>query len=130
MPIELPDLQYLKAAEGYVALGMLIEADRELDKIDPLNRAAPECLALRVEIYRGLKKWELMREISRRLHEFNPDELQWIISYAFATRRAVSIGVAKDILLKSIANFPKEGLVFFNLACYDCQLGNFESAKD
>src|SRR5438477_5459215 len=73
---------------------------------------------------------ELMREISRRLHEFNPDELRWIISYAFATRRAVSIEVAKDILLKSVANFPKEGLVFFNLACYDCQLGDFESAKD
>jgi hypothetical protein len=26
-----------------------------------LNRAAPEVLALRIEIYRKLKKWELMR---------------------------------------------------------------------
>jgi len=60
-----------------------------LDKIDAFNRAAPEVLALRIEIYRALKKWELMGEISKRLNEFQPNEVQWILSYAFATRRGV-----------------------------------------
>jgi hypothetical protein len=52
-----------------------------------LNRAAPEVLALRIEIYRKLKKWELMREIAKRLNDFQPNEIQWVLSYAFATRR-------------------------------------------
>ena len=28
------------------------------------------------------------------------------------------------------AKFPKEAVIYFNLACYDCQLGRLDSAKD
>jgi hypothetical protein len=56
-----------------------------------LNRAAPEVLALRIEIYRKLKKWELMREIAKRLNDFQPNEIQWVLSYAFATRRGEKV---------------------------------------
>ena len=59
-----------------------------MDKIDPFNRAAPEVLAIRLAIYHGLKKWELMQEIAKRLAEFQPDEIQWTILLAYATRRA------------------------------------------
>jgi tetratricopeptide (TPR) repeat protein len=109
---------------------MALDADAELDKIDPFNRAAPEILALRVEIYWKLKKWELMREIAKRLNEFEPNEVHWIVSYAFATRRAVSIEVAKKILLSAVSRFPKEAVILFNLACYECQLGRLDVAKD
>jgi hypothetical protein len=56
-----------------------------------LNRAVPEVLALRIEIYRKLKKWELMREIAKRLNDFQPNEIQWVLSYAFATRRGEKV---------------------------------------
>jgi tetratricopeptide (TPR) repeat protein len=130
MTLEPPDNQYLRAALGYVELGLFLEANEELEKIDAFNRAAPEVLALRIEIYRGLKKWELMVEIAKRLNQFQPNEVQWILSYAFATRRAVSIEVAKEILLESVAKFQKEAVIFFNLACYECQLQRLDSAKD
>jgi hypothetical protein len=55
---------------------MFLEADTELDKIDPFNRAAPEVLATRLAIYRGLEKWELMREIVKRLADFQPNDIQ------------------------------------------------------
>ena len=35
MPLEPPEQQYWQAAAGYVELGMFLEADMELDKIDP-----------------------------------------------------------------------------------------------
>src|SRR5215216_6321933 len=98
MPLESPDQQYWQAATGYVELGMFLEADAELDKIDPFNRAAPEVLALRIAIYRGLKTWELMQEIARRLADFQPEDVQWTISLAYATRRVDSIHAAKEIL--------------------------------
>ena len=73
MPLEQPDWQHCQSAAGYVELGMFSEADAELDKIDPFNRAVPEVLALRIATYRGLEKWELMKEIAKRLADFHPD---------------------------------------------------------
>ena len=77
MPLEPPDQQHWQAAVGYVELGMFAEADSELDKIDPFCRALPEVLAVRLPIYRGLKKWELMQQIAKRLKEFEPDNVRW-----------------------------------------------------
>jgi hypothetical protein len=53
VPLEPPDQQHWQAATGYAELGMFLEADTELDKIDPFNRAAPEILAIRLAIYIG-----------------------------------------------------------------------------
>ena len=97
MPLEPPDQQYWQAAVGYVELGMFAEADSELDKIDPFCCALPDVLALRLAIYRGLKKWELMQQIGKRLKEFEPDHGQWTISLAYVTRRAYSIDTAMEI---------------------------------
>ena len=129
MPLEAPDHQYWRAAVGYVELGMFVEADSELDKIDPFCRSLPEVLAVRLAIYRGLKKWELMQQIAKRLKEFEPDNVQWTISLAYATRRAYSIDVAMEILLNAVAKFPKEAAIRYNLACYHCQRGEIENAN-
>jgi len=109
---------------------MFLEADAELDRIDPFNRAAPEVLALRIAIYQGLEKWELMQEIAKRLAQFQPYHSQWAISLAFATRRANSIQAAKELLLNAEPNFPNEPAIKYNLACYFCQTGDIETAKN
>jgi tetratricopeptide (TPR) repeat protein len=129
VPLERPDSQYWQAAAGYAELGMFLEADKELDKIDPFNRAAPEVLALRIAIYRGLEKWELMQEIATRLAQFELDDVQWTISLAYATRRANSIEAAKQVLLNAQPKFPKEPAIKYNLACYFCQTGDIKTAK-
>jgi hypothetical protein len=129
VPLDQPDRQHWQAAAGYGELGMFLEADKELDKIDPFNRAAPEVLALRIAIYRGLEKWELMQEIAKRLAEFQPDDIQWTISLAYATRRANSIQAAKEVLLNAEPKFPKEPAIKYNLACYFCQTGDIKTAK-
>jgi tetratricopeptide (TPR) repeat protein len=109
---------------------MFLEANSELDRIDPFNRAAPEVLALRIAIYHGLQKWELMQELAKRLADFQPDTIQWTVSLAYATRRANSIEAAKEILLRAEPRFPREGIIKYNLACYYCQLGEIEHAKN
>ena len=129
MPLEPPDQQHWQAAVGYVELGMFQDANDQLEKIDPFNRAAPEVLAVRLGVYPGLKKWELMREIAKRLAEFQPNDIQWITSYAYATRRAESIPAAKEILLNAEPKFPQEGIIKYNLACYFCQIGDLQNAK-
>ena len=130
MPIEPPDQKFFDAARGYAELGMYRDANEELEKIDPFLRAAPEVLALRIEIYRGLEKWELMTELTKRLTEFEPENPQWPVSLAYATRRENSIEAAKEILLNAERKFPKEAVIKYNLACYCCQLAEIENAKN
>ena len=70
-----------------------------------------------------------MQQIAKRLKEFQPDNVQWTISLAYATRRAYSIDVAMEILIDAEAKFPREAAIPYNLACYYCQLGEMEKAK-
>lgn len=109
---------------------MFDDANAELERIDPFNRAAPEVLRVRVAISHGLKKWDALQVVAAKLVEFEPTNVQWTVSLAYATRRAVSIESAREILLAAEAQFPNEGVIPFNLACYYCQLGDLETAKD
>jgi tetratricopeptide (TPR) repeat protein len=127
--LELPDRQHWQAAIGYVELDMYLDAGAELDKIDPLSRVAPEVLAVRLEIYAGLQKWELMQAIAQRLTEYDPKNVQSWISLGYATRRAQSIEAARSILIQALKSHPEEPMISYNLACYECQLGNLPAAK-
>ena len=57
-------------------------------------------------------------------------DVQWVIALAYATRRANSIEAAREILINAESKFPKEAVIKYNLACYFCQLGNLETAKN
>ena len=70
-----------------------------------------------------------MREITGRLCECDPRNLQWFISYAYATRRSENINAAKNILINALPKFPREAIMYYNLACYECQSNKIESAK-
>ena len=130
MPLESPDQQHWQTAVRYVELGMLHDANDQLQKIDPSNRAAPEVLAVLIAVNHGLKKRELMRDIAKRLAEFQPNDIQWTISLAYATRRTDSIQAATQILLNAERKLPQEAIIKYNLACYYCQLGEIGSARD
>jgi tetratricopeptide (TPR) repeat protein len=129
MPLEPPDQHHWKAAVGYVELGMYESANAELEKIDAFCRAAPEVLAVRVPIYHGLKKWELMQIVARKLAEYQPDNYQWKICDALATRQAQSVQAAKKILLSADKLHPRQPRILVNLACYCSQLNEIELAK-
>lgn len=130
MPLEPPDKHCCDAAIGYAELGMLDDANAELERIDPFNRAAPEVLRVRVAIYHGLKKWDALQVVAARLVEHEPTNVQWVVSLAYATRRADSIESARDILKAAQAIFPNEAVIPFNLGCYFCQFGDLETAKE
>jgi hypothetical protein len=129
MPLIPDDQRHLTAAEGYAALGLYLDANAELEEIDAEVRHVAEVLTVRLEIYRGLERWELMRTVAGRLAAHDPDNAQWSISLAFATRRAQSIEAARRILLEAVERLSKEPILHYNLACYECQLGELEVAK-
>lgn len=129
MPLEPGDERYLESARGYTALGMHSEANEELEKIDPFLRCLPEVLTVRLAVYQSAKHWELMQVVAKQLLRSDPHNPQWPISLAFATRRFESIEAAKPILLEAAVKHPEEPMIHFNLACYECQLGNLDAAR-
>jgi hypothetical protein len=90
----------VRAAHGYIELGMFEEANAELEEIDPFRRHLPDVLIARVAIYQALKKWDLMAVVAQKLVEWNPSEPGHFIDLAYATRRAESVLMAHAILTR------------------------------
>jgi tetratricopeptide (TPR) repeat protein len=129
MSLPKSDEEHLRSACRYIELGMFQEAQAELEKIDPLSRHLPEVLAARIPHYRALEKWDVMAIVAKKLAEWNPNEPGHFVDWAYATRRAESIHQAHAILTRAAELHPDHGLIQFNLACYEAQLGNLGRAK-
>ena len=101
----------------------------KLEEIDPFCRHLPEVLSARLAIYHGLKKWDLLAVVAKRLAEWNPKEPGFFIEFAYATRRAESIHAAHAILTRAAGLHPTNPTIQFNLACYEAQMGSLDRAK-
>ena len=119
----------LVAAQGYLELGLPLEANNEIENMSVEVRHLPAVLEVRVGIYRKMEKWELMQTVAKSLALHDPDEPQFTIWWAYATRRAESIESAKRILLEAVGQHPAVAIFHYNLACYESQLGDVEVAK-
>ena len=120
----------LQAAIGYLELGMALDANDEIEAIDPAKKTLSEVLAVRVEIFRALSKWELMEVVARQLAFQQPDEPQNFISLAFATRRAIGVQEALAVLARVANRFPTCATILYNLACYAAVFGHLDVARN
>ena len=130
-PLEPPASHHLNAALGWLGLGDPAEANRELEQIPAELRMHPAVMAVRYDIHSQARHWELAAEVAGALVAATPDEPAGWICLAYATRRKPggNIPQAREILTRAQARFPRHSLISFNLACYECQLGNREWAR-
>lgn len=120
----------LNAAQGFLELGDPDSAWEELESISAEDRSHPVVLRMRVEIYQAKSRWMEMAEVARHLTEIEPAEPQHWIHRAWAERRHIGPETAESTLLKALEGFPKEPLIHYNLACYACQMGRLDEAKE
>jgi predicted Zn-dependent protease len=130
-PLEPPDSHYVSAAAGWLGLGNWREAGAELEHIHPAFSSHPEVLAMRYEILAKAGHWELAAETATTWTKNAPGERGAWIAQAYAARRKPGGGIspAKAILAAARRRFPTEPLIAYNLACYECQLGNLPQAR-
>ncbi len=129
MPIEsVEDKRFLEAAGGYVELGMFLEANNELEEMDPFRRASPEVVKLRLKIYIGLKRFELASIVAKKLWDWERKS-EWAIAWSNAVRQSKSLEPARQILLNAERKLPHDAAVKFNLAKIESALGRIEHAK-
>ena len=60
---------------------------------------------------------------------FERDAQYWI-SLAYAQRGYIDLQTVEKNLLEAHNRFPKEATIPFNLACYACQLGRLDEARE
>jgi tetratricopeptide (TPR) repeat protein len=129
MPLSSDEQIHLTAAQGFLALGMLLEGNNTLDDIDPFCRHLSQVLAVRVKVSQALERWELMQAVAKRMVEYDPDDSGWWVLWAQVTSKAESIEAGKLILVNALERHPLDAGVHFNLACYECRLENMDDAK-
>ena len=130
-PLQPPDSHFVSAAAGWLGLGNWQEAGEELKHINPALSSHPDVLAVRYEILAKAGHWELAAETASAWTKTAPGERGAWIAQAYAARRKPGGGIspAKAILAAARQRFPNEPLIAYNLACYECQLGNLTQAR-
>lgn len=119
----------LRAAEGWLELGDWQSALDELAGISPAYRDHPNVLDLRWSIHAKAGNWNACVEVGTALKKFAPDrETSWI-HHAYALHELKRTPEAWASLSPAAQKFPAEPTVFYNLACYACQMGKLDEAR-
>lgn len=124
------DRMALQRAQGWLELHLPLEANEELDEIQPTMRAHPEVFKLRYSIFSAAKKWDMALEIANCLHRELPDDPYGGVHAAVALYRLGRTQEAKALSLGLAPRFPGDWSIPYNLACYCAQLSEIQEAQE
>lgn len=129
LPLPPPARRRLAAALGWIGLDNPDEARAELDALPPDCAGQRDVLACRLALASSRDEWASSRDLAEALVMREPEEPQWIISLAYATRRCRSLPEAEAILRAARPRFPQDAILPYNLACYAAQQGRLDEAR-
>lgn len=124
-----PDLHHARAAEGWLDLGVIDEAQIELEKLSPSAGFVPDVLDLHWRLRSARLDWEGSLSIAERVIALAPERANGWIHRSFALHELRRTQEARDNLLKAVELFPDQSIIPYNLACYACQLGDLDTAR-
>lgn len=124
-----PELHYLRAASGWLDLGLPEEARFELQKIGGAAARHLEVLALRWELSARAGCWEEALEIAQQMVAADESDAAGWINRSYALHELRRTTEARESLLPALPRFPDVGLIPYNLACYACQMGDIGAAR-
>ena len=126
----IPTRRHLQYATGFIELGMFADAERELRAIAVNDQASAEVLTRWIDLHMHAKQWKEVISVSRQMVRIKPDDDKGWISWAFALRELNHFEEAREVLLKAMPLHGKTcDVLHYNLACYECLLGNISEAK-
>jgi len=123
------DKRHLEAAEGWLELGLHLEANKELEQITTQQQDHPDVLELRWHISAKEKKWEVCIDIATAIIKLAPMSSNGWIDRSFALHELKRTQEAYNQLLPVVDRFPKVWTIPYNLACYASVLHQFEEAQ-
>ena len=123
------DEMHLDAAEGWLGLSNIMEANSELNRVSPALRRHPDFLAVRYKILAKANCWTECVVVAATIAEIAPKcSLGWLLRAA-ALHELKQTKMALETLQPALEIFPDEIEIRQCLARYECVLGNMGRAK-
>ena len=125
--------EHLTTSEGFLDLGMVDEAWAELDETEPVERAHPSVIAMRLRILQRMERFETGAEIARGAVRLHPEDLDIRLLGAVHVRRATGAGEALRFRQDITEPFLGHGgywLRFAGHLCLHCELGDLERTAE
>lgn len=129
MKIEPPDVFFLNAADGWIDLDDLDEAEKELKNISIRLYFHQDVLMVYWEIYARRSYWLSAFAVAQALVAVAPTESVGWINSAFALHTLGRTGEARDLLLRGAPSFPDDVTIAYNLSCFSCVLGDLDASE-
>jgi predicted Zn-dependent protease len=127
-PLLPPEAFHLQAAAGWLALGNVKEARVELEHLPAAHREHPDVLESWWKVFSEEKNWPAAFECGAKLSVVTPGRATGWIAQAFALHELKRTREAYELLHSVVGRFREHFVIPYNLACYQCQLGNKEEA--
>jgi predicted Zn-dependent protease len=124
-----PYRRSLLAAQGYAELKMFEDALDEMAALPPEAWTDPAAAEVRIVILTQARKWQEALDRSSELCRLLPEAPAGFIHAAFCLHGLGRSAEAKETLLNGPASLQQEPTYHYNLACYECALGNIEEAR-
>ncbi len=127
--LEPPDSHHLQSAQGWLELGNATEANAELEKIAAENRAHPDVLQIRWQIYAKAQKWDACLDLATALTKTVPERRFGWIHQALSLHKLNRTAEAREVLLSVLTKFEANATIPYYLARFCCKLGQVEEAQ-
>jgi predicted Zn-dependent protease len=119
----------LLAAQGYSELSMFDDAIAELDSLPAPTTKHTTVIELRTVILMQAKRWKTALAAARTLCRAEPEKTSGFIHAAFCLHELGRTDEARDLLIAGPEALHVEPTFHYNLACYECALGNLALAR-
>jgi tetratricopeptide (TPR) repeat protein len=114
---------------GYPELGMIDDAEKELDSFQPELENHPLFWLGRMELILARKQWAAGIALGKTLCARWPDELEFWFKTGYCQHELRQTAEARETLLTAPTAIRKSAVYYYNLACYETQLGNLTDGK-
>jgi hypothetical protein len=114
---------------GYLELGMYDDAEKELESFAPELQEHALLHLARLELVMARGHWADGIILGKSSCNRWPEELEFWFKTAYCQHELRYTEDAKDTLLHAPASIRGTALFYYNLACYETQLGNLDAGK-
>jgi tetratricopeptide (TPR) repeat protein len=120
----------LRAASGWLDLGLADEALYELHGLPPREQGRQRCLAVKLSAQIKLEAWNAASETARLLCLKDPEEAEYFLRAAFCLHETGDTRAACDWLLRGPKSLFKMAEFHYNMGCYLWVLGEGPRARE
>jgi predicted Zn-dependent protease len=121
--------RHLVAAQGYSELGLPDLALVELSEIPEDDQHECMVVETRLAVLIQVKRYQEALPCGRELCHLAPDRTTGFIHVAFCLHELGNTLAARELLLSGPSSLKSEPTYYYNLACYEAVLGNFDQAR-